>query len=69
MKSCPKCKSKKIKLVDYTGIKCVVCEECGYDERDVYEETPDERTSQKAKGNYTPYRTGGKYRSSKIKNK
>jgi Zn ribbon nucleic-acid-binding protein len=67
MKLCPKCKSSKIKLVDYQQIKCIVCDNCGYDEREIYEETPEERTSQKAKGEYTPYKTGGKNRSSKLK--
>jgi len=67
MKTCPKCKSKKIKLVDYTGIKCILCKDCGYDEREIYEETPEERTSQKEKGRYTPYKKGGKYRATEIK--
>lgn len=59
MKPCPKCKSKNIKLVDYLGIKCVVCSKCGYDERAIYEQYPEERTSQKAKAGYTIYKAGG----------
>ena len=35
------------------------CEFCGYDERSEYEEGAGQKTSQKAKARYTPYRTGG----------
>lgn len=38
------------------------CTECGYDERDEASIVPEERTSQKAKGEYTPYKTGGSRR-------
>jgi Zn ribbon nucleic-acid-binding protein len=67
MKSCPKCKSGKIKLVDYSGIKCIICSKCGHDEREVYEQYPEERTSQKAKARYTPYKSGGGHRTMKNK--
>lgn len=65
-KSCPKCKSKQIRFVDYLGIRCIVCTKCGYDERDIYEDELGEKTSQKARGRYTPYKTGGSRRSQKI---
>jgi len=57
--SCPQCKSSKIKIVNYMGIKCIVCGNCEYDESKQYEVFPEEKKSQKAKGRYTPYKTGG----------
>ena len=62
MTLCPKCKSKKAKQVTYRGIKCLVCSSCGFDERNIYDESFGEKGSQKAKGRYSPYRTGGKSR-------
>ena len=41
------------------GIKCVICNECGFDESKQYEVFPEENKSQKAKGSYTPYKSGG----------
>jgi len=61
---CPKCSSEKAKKVDYRGIKCVVCNDCGFDERDIYDQFPDKKKSQKAKGNFSPYKSGGPRRSS-----
>ena len=59
IKKCPKCKSSKVKLVDYLGINCVVCSNCGYDESKQYNNYPGGKNSQKAKGSYTPYKSGG----------
>ena len=61
---CPKCNSDKAIQVDYQGIKCTVCKECGFDERDIYDQFPDNKKSQKAKGSFSPYKTGGKDRTS-----
>ena len=58
-KKCPKCASSKIKIIDYMGIKCVVCKNCGFDESKQYDVFPGEKKSQKAKGKYTPYKVGG----------
>ena len=58
-KNCPKCKSDNVKIINYMDIKCVVCNECGYDESKQYEVFPEEKKSQKAKGRYTPYKVGG----------
>lgn len=59
---CPKCNSENIKVVDYLGIKCLVCNNCGFDERYYYEIYPEQRTSQKEKGRFNPYKAGGKRR-------
>ena len=58
-KICPKCCSSKIKLINYMGVKCVVCNNCGFDESKQYDVFPEEKKSQKAKGQYTPYKVGG----------
>jgi ribosomal protein L37AE/L43A len=62
MQKCTKCNSTKIKVVEFMGSKMYYCTECGYDERDEASIVPEERTSQKAKGEYTPYKTGGSRR-------
>ncbi len=63
--NCKRCNSTSIKIVNYLGIKCQVCNDCGYDEREAYEVFPEERSSQKAKGSYSPYKTGGPKRTQK----
>ncbi len=59
---CPKCESGDVKVASYMGVECVVCNTCGFDERDALEETPQGRTSQKAKGQYSKYKMGGSKR-------
>ncbi len=58
-KKCPKCSSGNVKIIDYLGAKCIVCNDCGFDETKQYEVFPEDKTSQKAKGSYMPYKTGG----------
>ena len=65
MDKCPKCGSKNIKLYNYLGAKVVKCSNCGFDESNIYEVFPEEKTSQKAKGRYTVYKTGGSLRTRK----
>jgi len=62
---CPKCGSKDVKLYGYLGIKAIKCNNCGFDERNVYEVYPEEKKSQKAKGEYAVYKTGGSQRTRK----
>ena len=59
---CPKCKSNDAKVINYLGIDCAVCSKCGFDGRDVYEQYPGEKGSQKAKGSFSPYKAGGSSR-------
>ena len=63
--SCPKCRSKNVKIVDYLGIKCIICKDCGFDETNQYEVYPQEKVSQKEKSKFTPYKTGGHKRTAK----
>ncbi len=62
---CPKCKSDKAKITNYMGLKCVVCNNCGFDESRQYEVFPEEKKSQKEKGRYTPYKAGSFKRTKK----
>lgn len=59
MAKCPKCGSKNIRLTGYLGIKVIKCGNCGFDESVIYEVFPEQNTSQKAKGKYSVYKTGG----------
>ncbi|NQV09342.1 hypothetical protein HQ529_05825 [Candidatus Woesearchaeota archaeon] len=59
---CPQCGSNDIEELEYLSVKAILCHRCGYDERNELETTPDQRTSQKEKGRFTPYKTGGKNR-------
>jgi hypothetical protein len=62
---CPECGSVKIKFIDYMGLKCIKCSNCGLDEAKKYEVYPEEKKSQKEKGNYSPYKKGGSFRTKK----
>ena len=61
-KRCPRCKSTNIKIVKYMEIDCILCNDCGYDERESYEVYPSEKKSQKEKSHFSPYKTGGSKR-------
>ena len=56
---CPECNSNNAETVNYIGISCIVCKNCGYDESRQYDVFPEQKTSQKAKGKYLIYKTGG----------
>ena len=58
-KKCPKCKSLVHVEDKLSFIEC----KCGYDELGEDEVFPEQRTSQREKGKYSPYKTGGRGRS------
>ena len=62
---CGKCGSDNVKIVAYQGTNCIVCDECGYDEREELDLVPEDRSSQKAKDSFSPYKTGGPRRTQK----
>ena len=66
-KNCPECGSEQTKDIQYFKLKCIMCDNCGYDERCVYEVDPTQKTSQKAKARHSPYKAGGKGRTRKKK--
>lgn len=60
---CPQCGSSNV-TVHKGDIEFITCKDCEYDE--LVEETfVGQRTSQKAKGQYNPYKVGGKGRTRK----
>jgi DNA-directed RNA polymerase subunit M/transcription elongation factor TFIIS len=63
--NCPKCKSPHVILEEYQGLDCIVCNDCGYDESQQYEVYPEHKSSQKAKGKFNVYKSGGKNRTKK----
>ncbi len=65
MKKCPKCGSENVKIVDYMEAKCLVCDDCGYDETEELAIVPEQRETQREKTRFTPYRTGGGKRTRK----
>lgn len=64
-KTCPKCGSTKARSENYMEIDVLICDACGYDESTLYEIYPQQKTSQKAKGQFSPYKTGGGKRTKK----
>lgn len=62
---CPQCGSENIEYYKFMGANCIKCKDCGFDEADELELYPEERGSQKAKGGFSPYKTGGGRRSVK----
>jgi hypothetical protein len=65
VRKCPRCGSEKVHLEEYMGAKCLVCDSCSFDERETYLVYPEEDKNQKEKGRYSPYKAGGKDRTSK----
>jgi transcription initiation factor TFIIIB Brf1 subunit/transcription initiation factor TFIIB len=63
---CPECGSADIFVLAYRGTTCVVCGNCGFDERDEIDVYPEQRVSQREKSRYTPYKKGGGRRSQKT---
>ena len=59
MKICPRCKSENIKEVDYMNVKCIICNDCGYDQRETYDVFPEDRETQREKRKFSPYKAGG----------
>ena len=67
MDKCTKCGSGNVKFSKYMNIKIIKCSSCGFDESSVYDIVPEQKASQKAKGKYAIYKTGGSSRTRKIK--
>lgn len=62
---CPQCGCTEIKIILDNSLEFIQCSKCGYDELEADEALPETRTSQKEKGRYSPYKTGGRRRSRK----
>jgi len=59
---CPKCQSEDIELIEYQGGKFLKCNKCKFDESKEMDQYADQKSSQKAKGSFSPYKTGGSQR-------
>jgi hypothetical protein len=59
---CPRCFAEA-RVVEYMGIKSLICDACGYDEIEMLEVYPEERTS---KVRHSPYKIGGHRRTAKV---
>ncbi|MBS3138349.1 zf-TFIIB domain-containing protein [Candidatus Woesearchaeota archaeon] len=55
---CPKCSSKNVETVEHNDISFVICKQCGYDES-VYDVNSTQRSTQREKARYNPYKSGG----------
>ncbi len=62
-KRCPVCDSEDVKSVEYKGRECLVCRDCGYDERETYDVYTEKRTKKDDHG--LRYKQGGPDRSKK----
>ncbi|HLD00995.1 MAG TPA: hypothetical protein VJC39_04575 [Candidatus Nanoarchaeia archaeon] len=60
---CPECKSKNVEIVADDGLDFLKCSDCGLNELEGDEVLPGQKTSQREKGRYSPYKTGGQGRS------
>ena len=65
MKKCPKCGSYDIEPYMYQLVEVMKCNLCGFDEGSAFDEPHGRKKSQKAKGNYSVYKTGGSARTRK----
>lgn len=64
-KICPVCKSTETEVIEEEGFEFLVCKKCKYDEREEFDVYPGERSTQKGKSGFTPYKRGGAQRSAK----
>lgn len=53
---CPRCKNTNVKIIKYLGATALFCNQCSYDERNEFDESLQQKTSQKAKGSYAKYK-------------
>lgn len=58
-KKCPECNSENVRFITKDGKKHLVCNHCIYDETEEFDVYPEEKTNQKEKGRYSPYKAGG----------
>ncbi|MBI2655083.1 hypothetical protein HYX06_01525 [Candidatus Woesearchaeota archaeon] len=65
MRKCPKCGSFNVEPYMYQSAEVIKCNDCDFDEGAEFEQYSAEKTSQKAKGEYTPYKTSGSQRTRK----
>jgi len=57
---CPICSSNNVVVEKYMGSMCIVCRDCGYDEKEDLDSSATFKTNQKAKAENNPYKSGRK---------
>ncbi|HIH11746.1 TPA: hypothetical protein HA241_06150 [Candidatus Woesearchaeota archaeon] len=63
MVNCPKCKSSQAQRIDHNYLSFLRCLQCGYNELAAEDTFPEQRSNQREKRRYSPYRvSGGKKR-------
>ena len=65
MAKCPKCGSKETENYMFMRTMILKCSSCGYDEGTEFDQNSSQKTNQKEKSKYSPYKAGGKYRINK----
>lgn len=65
-KKCPICKSTDIKIEIIDDLEFIKCNKCRFDETEDYEVYPEEKSGQKGKSGFTPYKRGGGSRSRAV---
>ena len=66
MAKCPKCSSEKVEYVAVLGSKFLRCKACGFDaSEEVLDVYPEGRSTQSAKGKFSPYKRGGARRAAR----
>ena len=61
MKRCPKCNSRDVDIVD-EELEFVKCRKCGFNELEGFDDSAEERETQRAKTKFNPYKSGGSRR-------
>ncbi len=64
MPHCPKCRSSDVKIKE-GGLAFVHCNRCHYDELEEEVAEESSRSTQREKGKFSPYKTGGYRRTKK----
>ena len=54
---CPKCGSTNIKFKNYLGIESIKCNNCGFDETELYEVFPEQRETQREKAKFLQFQS------------
>ena len=65
-KKCPVCKSTDIKIEIIDDLEFIKCNKCNFNEANDYEVYPEEKSGQKGKAGFTPYKRGGGSRSRAV---
>jgi len=66
MRVCPECNSHNVRVFSHMELLCIICNKCGYDEREIYDRLPVQRLSYKPNFRSNKERFGLHQRSSRV---